>query len=232
LLQSGKRVLLLLGFEGLGQIPTGREKENPDNSFSFPQFGSHMLRCSLGGAYSSMKFTLLEFGDWIKAPAPHSPICSCAGCTLHRNLVRDASRVRDHAENCTCKDCESFRGATSRASGDHINTCGCYLCQSTRDQKQWERRITDRNSCPDCTRRYAELNKAEPVYVGYQTLGMRIVRSFERRLLDILEPADTTSTMDPRVPVQRVGTATSVDLEKTTGSNTAISIKSQESRMT
>jgi hypothetical protein len=241
-LQSGKRVLLLLGFDGLAQIQSGKEKANPDTSFSFAQFGSHVLRCSIGGAYSSTKLTWLEFRDWIRDPFPHSPTCSCEGCTLYRKLVRNASTIGDHADNCTCKDCESLRGTISSASKKHTKRCGCCLCQSARDQAQWEMRDVDRHNCSNCARKYADLNKAEPVYAGYRTLGMRIVRSFERRLLDMLEPADTTSTMVPLTPMrkvyttntvplgllERIDTTASVDSTRTSSSSRATSIDSQE----
>jgi hypothetical protein len=208
LLRSGKRVLLLLGFDGLTQPGSEKEKDRPESGFSFAQFGSHILRCSIGGAYSSVKLAGLEFGDWIKAPEPHSPICSCEGCTSHRKLTRDVPTVRDHADNCPCNDCESFRRETRNASKKHNSICGCLHCQSARDQIQYERRDTDRHGCSNCARKYAELNKAEPIPAGYRTLGMRILRSFDRHLLDLLEKADNTFAMVPLTPVQRVDTTT------------------------
>jgi hypothetical protein len=246
LLRCGERLLLILGFHGLTQTGASQEKDHSDQGFSFAQFGSHLLRCSIGGAYSSVKHTWLEFRDWRKAPAPHSPICSCEGCILYRKLARATSTIRDHADNCPCNDCEFFKEEISSTAKKHNTTCGCRLCQSARDQTQSERRDADRHSCSNCARMYEDLNKAEPIPAGYRTLGMRILRSFDRRLTDMLEDSDTRSAMVPLAPMQRADTTTTIPLVplqkvhtgaslvslRSSTSSPASSIDSQEPRMT
>jgi hypothetical protein len=211
LLRSGEQLLKILGFEGLTQTRVSQERDSPADGFSFAQFGSHLLRCSIGGAYSSLALTWLEFWDWIQAPAPHSPICSCEGCVAYRILVRDTPTVRDDAGNCPCNDCEAFREEIGSMSKKHNSSCGCRLCQSRRDQKQFERRDADRYSCSQCADKYAELD--EPMPAGYRTLGMRILRSFDRRLVGMLEEADTNFVMGPLAPIHSTDSTTSVSTE-------------------
>jgi hypothetical protein len=213
LLRSGERLLSILGFDGLTRTGASQQKDPPAAGFSFTQFGSHILRCSIGGAYSSVKLTWIEFGDWIKAPLVHSPVCSCEGCILYRNLVRDALTIRDDADSCSCHDCGLFREKIGSASRKHGSICGCRLCQSLRDQTQSERRDTNQHSCSNCARKYEDLNTAEPIPAGYRTLGMRILRSFDRRLLDMLEEADATAAMVPLASMQRADSTTSISLD-------------------
>jgi hypothetical protein len=196
LLRSGERILKLLGFNvlELGEIQTTVKSTNKDVSMF-----SHILRCSIGGAIVTIKIAYIEFRDWMKAPPTHGQICGCEGCIFYRKLTRRMSTIETHAANCSCNDCSGYSDEIDEASENHKQLCGCRLCDTIRQLAHCRRQQANRPSCSYCLERDDGANEgALPIQridtieeKGYQSLGMRVLNNFDRRVVDMLKVADT-----------------------------------------
>jgi hypothetical protein len=203
LLRSGKRMLYLLGFEGLELRKSETTTKSTKKSANVI---SHFLRCSIGGAFVTLQMACTEFRDWLKAPPPHSQICSCENCITYRNLIRNNSTIANHAASCSCNDCSAYKKDIDKASEYHKQLCGCPLCDSSRQQAHCRRQQEKRRSCSYCLKEDDAADKGAigPMKIvdtikekGYQTLGMRILNKFDMRVIDMLKVPDTLPTTLP-----------------------------------
>jgi hypothetical protein len=199
-LRSGESIVKMLGFDGLEDTDSRRTAGQPAitsqsaNTNTGSNILLHVLNCSIGGASVTVKLVFLEFGDWMKASLSHGQICSCEGCVFYRNLIRKASTVTPHAERCSCDECEMFKVEVDKASKSHKNPCGCRLCVFKRTQAHWRRQQTAKRVCNHFNN-YTAIDEASIASKsieeqGYQTLGNRVLKNFDKRILKMLESVD------------------------------------------
>ncbi|PVH97755.1 hypothetical protein DM02DRAFT_616303 [Periconia macrospinosa] len=162
---------------------------------------------SIHRALKTIIFACGEFGDWIRAPVPHSQICGCDRCVAYRDQVHVAGRPYDHADCCECPTCSTLKNQADDILYQHsppsAPACGCQFCGFARERaipKRQKGCACQRDSCPlrrhPCPCRHCELhrgkeneawpaNKSAEIKV-YKTLGMRIVHSFDNRIIKLL----------------------------------------------
>ncbi|KAF2010189.1 hypothetical protein BU24DRAFT_428209 [Aaosphaeria arxii CBS 175.79] len=211
--------LRIAGFGGLVEKLEEQRPEPPSKNVGvltrIRNFFTHLFKCSVYGAFCTVRSTLKEYNSWLRAPPPHPQLCGCDRCIEYRNLIRKTRELDDHANTCPCDKCYAFRDQVDNLTKDHdsidggnirkVKKCGCEMCSLQREQAHWKRRIVDQRPCEHCEPEYEAISNpagkpADDVKYesrGYQTLGIRLWRRFDRVMINLLEEADNQRRQRP-----------------------------------
>jgi hypothetical protein len=196
---------------------------------------------SIRGTIIAMKLACQEFLDWIRAPAPHSSICGCNRCVSFRALIRQTPIPANHADSCMCKNCADFKQQAEEESKTHNGKpCGCCFCSFKTDQATWKRRqkiaTAHRGHCKSCLDRFEAALKTSQSSKdgldykdkGYQTLGMRILQRYDKRIRNMLEPMDSMRTHSVTTTSEKTAPVVSVEPKEAGPASLSASVSSQD----